>query len=123
MPVVWERRTLKGKVNMKRQMRYRKEMCGVMTCIFLLWGCTGNDDTMPTDSVNDVEEVQDVAMNAGTAEEGSREAVRPQSPTAVSFQEEADGQDTESIFQETVIEPEVIEADWSGYFDGRNGAP
>ena len=56
-------------------------------------------------------------------EQGSREAVRPQSPTAVSFQEEADGQDTESIFQETVTEPEVIEADWSGYFDGRNGAP
>lgn len=98
-------------------------MCGVMTCIFLLWGCTGNDDTMPTDSGNDVEEVQDVAMNAGTAEEGSREAVRPQSPTAVSSQEEADGQDTESIFQETVTEPEVIEADWSGYFDGRNRAP
>ncbi len=98
MPVLWERRTLKGKVNMKRQMRYRKEMCGVMTCIFLLWGCTGNDDTMPTDSGNDVEEVQDAAMNAGTAEEGIREAVKLQSTTAVSSQEEADGQETESIF-------------------------
>ncbi len=71
MPVVWERRTLKGKVNMKRQMRYRKEMCGVMTCIFLLWGCTGNDDTMPTDSGNDVEEVQNAAMNAGLQKRGS----------------------------------------------------
>lgn len=123
MPVLWERRTFKGKVNMKRQMRYRKEICGVMTCVFLLWGCTGNYDTMRTDSGNDIEEVQDVAMNADAAEEGSREAVTPQSTTAVSSQEEADGQETESIFQETVTEPEVIEADWSGYFDGRNGAP
>lgn len=122
MPVLWERLTFKGKVNMKRQMRYRKEMCGVMICVFLLWGCTGNYDTMRTDSGNDIEEVQDVAMNADAAEEGAREAVTPQSTTAVSSQEEADGQDTESIFQETVTEPEVIEADWSGYFDGLNGA-
>ena len=43
-------------------------------------------------------EVQDAAMNAGTAEEGIREAVKLQSTTAVSSQEEADGQETESIF-------------------------
>lgn len=86
---------------MKKQDRFWKALCFGMIVAVLSGGCSGGNNA-----------------NAGEAEDMGQESAEPEN-----VETEAVGPETVTADGEAVpAEPETEEADWSGYFDGLNGA-
>ena len=92
---------------MKRMMKFMvkqigciKAICGILGCLLILNGCSNN-----------IREDKQIILKDEKTEESETE-INNNLPEA----------DTETIFEDASSEPKITEADWSGYFDGFNGA-
>lgn len=86
---------------MKNQNYLLKMSCGVMICTFVLSGCTGN---------------REPDTNQGFLEVESREE------TDTEENNDLFEIPTETADESAALEPEIVETDWSEYFNGLNGA-
>lgn len=93
---------------MRKQNSNFKVVCWVFACAFVLAGCSGNYSVGDRVSTS-MEEEKDVV------EEKSEETETE--PSDISQEE-----DTEDVTESVVTEPEIVDRDWSDYFDGLNGA-
>ncbi len=84
----------------KRAYFMRMFFLGIMG-IFVLGGCAGKDDTQREQELSRSEEGQETVK----IEQIGEPEITP-----------------ENLTEDTTKEPEIKEADWSGYFDGINGA-
>lgn len=95
---------------MKCSLIRRSTLCGFAMCIFLISGCAERN----------AEEGQEVRLN-----EQIEEPAIPQNDNAGVYRidklTKAAGTVAEVIGTDLVFEPDIVEADWSGYFDGMNG--
>lgn len=91
-----------NKKTTQKRIHHVKTVYWIVVCAFLFTGCS--DDHSTEEKIN---------VENAYAEEGKEE------PEAGSVSVEAD---TEDSVGSTVREPEIVEADWSGYFNGLNGA-
>ena len=100
-------------MKIKNYKRYRKFIYGFIGSIFLLWGCSADKNAATADSGNSSEETQNAVAETEPAEREIKEA----------SEEEAISQRVKPVSsQEAIQEPELLEADWSAYFEGLNGA-
>ena len=91
---------------MKRQNNFLKMACRVFVCVFILTGCS--DDSSAEEKI----------YMEGEKEESDEEKMEEPEMGSSSVSIEADAEDsTESIG----LEPDVVDADWSEYFNGLNG--
>lgn len=92
---------------MKKKNNYFKLMYWVFVCIFILTGCSNNHGVEEKISIEDrKEELEEEKMEEPEIESSS-----------VSIEA-----DTEDSTEGIVMEPEIVDADWSEYFNGLNGA-
>lgn len=92
---------------MKRRNSYFKPVYWIFACAFLLTGCADNHSAEEKVFMEDEkEEPEEEKMKEPEAESGS-------DPIET---------DTEEVAETPVMEPETVCTDWSGYFDGLNGA-
>lgn len=97
---------------MKKRNNYLKALYCVFACAFILTGCC---DKYNIKEKNPIEE--DVSMEDRKEElEENTEEVEIES-NSVSLMAE-----TEDFIHTIIIEPEIIDVDWSEYFNGLNGA-
>lgn len=91
---------------MTKQNNYFKVICWVFVCAFVFTGCSG------TYSVGDKVSTED--------EKGAMDEKIEEYETELSgiSQEE----DTKNFTESIVMEPQIVDEDWSEYFDGLNGA-
>lgn len=87
---------------MKKRKNYFKLVYLVFVCAFSLAGCSNNYDAEKKISVEDEkEELEEAEIESGSV-----------------FVEA----DTEDSIESIVMEPEIVDAEWSEYFNGLNGA-
>lgn len=86
---------------MNKQFNFIKTTCCAVICVFVLSGCSGSHTT---------EEKQTFLENEKTEE--------METEIYIDLTEA----DTKPLFEDNLSEPEIIEADWSEYFNGLNGA-
>lgn len=109
------------RTNVRKYMRCGKILCGFMLCAFMLGGC-GAEATE--------EEKTGEAYQKEDSRESPTEQVMEEAPgdTAVPSDTEESPKNTalfsdaEEMKQDTEAAPELIETDWSEYFDGLQGA-
>lgn len=90
---------------MKKKNNYFTAMCLVFVCAFILAGCSNNH-----------REKEEISL------EGEKQKL-PEKKEEVEIEAESvaiEG-DTENIAESIAMEPEIVDADWSGYFNGLNG--
>lgn len=90
----------------KKKSKYFKMACWIFLYLFILTGCTDNHSTEESISMEDKEELKEETIEGTDLVSG-----------AVSIEAE-----TEPSASLPSPEPEVVEADWSAYFNGFNGA-
>lgn len=83
---------------MKRRNNYIKLVYGVVVCALILTGCSDHD-SMEEEIFMEEEKAEAIAESAGDFPEA----------------------DTEDSAESVVMEPELVSADWSEYFNGLNG--
>lgn len=86
---------------MNKQFDFIKEMCCAMICVFVLSGCSDSHTT---------EEKQTFLENEKSEE------------TETEINIDLTEADAKPLSEDNLSEPEIIEADWSEYFNGLNGA-
>lgn len=86
---------------MNKQFNFIKAMCCAVICVFVLSGCSGSHNT---------EEKQTFLENEKTEE----------METEINI--DLTEADTKQFFEDNLSEQEIVEADWSEYFNGLNGA-
>lgn len=84
---------------MKRRNNYIKLVYGVVVCVLILTGCSDHD-SMEEEIFMEEEKEEAIAESAGDFPEAN----------------------TEDSAESVVMEPEIVSADWSEYFNGLNGA-
>lgn len=100
-----------NKKTTQKRLHHVKTVYWIVVCAFLFTGCS--DDHSTEEKIN---------VENAYAEEGKEE------PEAGSLSVETEAgsvsvdADTEDSVGSMVREPEIVEADWSGYFNGLNGA-
>ena len=92
---------------MKKGNNYFKMVCWVSACAFILAGCANNHGAEEKISVED-----------GKEEPGEEKIEEQKIESSSVYIEE----DIEDSTEDIVMEPKVICADWSEYFNGLNGA-
>ena len=93
-------------VTMKKRNKYFKMVCLVFVCAFILTGCANSHSAKEKISVENEKE---------ESEEEKREASEIES-SSNSIEE-----DTENSIESVKMESEIVEVDWSEYFNGLNG--
>lgn len=101
-----KRNESKAEVIMKKRSHYFKMVCWTLACAFILTGCSHNHDAEEKISAEERKEDQ---------EEEKRE--EPETGQDGTFTEA----DTEDYAESTGMEPEIVCAEWSEYFNGLNG--
>lgn len=87
---------------MKKKNNYFKVVYWLFLCAFILTGCSNNHSTEEKIFIeSEKEELEEAKM---------------EEPSSVSIET-----DTEGSAESIVIEPEIVDADWSEYFNGLNG--
>ncbi len=94
---------------MKKKNKYFKVAYWIFICAFILTGCANNHGPEEKISVEDGKEEQ--------VEEKTEETEKTEIESGIDFTET----DTEDSTESMVMEPEIVEADWSEYFNGLDG--
>lgn len=92
---------------MKKKNNYFKMVCWVFGCAFILTGCSNNRSTEEKIFMEDEKE--------GLEEEKMEEPGMESSNVSI-------GADAEDSTENIVLEQDVVDADWSEYFNGLNGS-
>lgn len=100
-----EKQQEKIEVNMNKKNKYFKVVYWIIVCAFILTGCSDHHGTDEKIFMENEEELEEENMEEQEVESGG-------------VSTEADTEDsTDSI----VMEPEIVDVDWSEYFNGLNG--
>ncbi len=91
-------------VSVKRRMYFLGEICCTLLCLFIVGGCSARQH---------VEQEPNVTVNEAQSEKDKIETNLDEQSVEIS---------TETMVEEILLEPEIIEEDWSDYFDGFTGA-
>ncbi len=91
---------------MKMRGDYFKVVCWIFACAFILTGCSGRyaEEQIPVEDGKEEPEEKNIEQTEAELSSGSLKA------------------EVEEDTQNEIAEPEIIEADWSEYFEGLNGA-
>ena len=93
---------------MRKQNFYFKVVCWVFSCAFVLTGCSGNYSVGGRVSTS-------MDEKKAVVEEKAKETETESGDTS-------QDENTEDVTESVVTEPEIVDKDWSNYFDGLNGA-
>lgn len=103
---------------MKKRHHDRKTLYWVLACGLILAGCSDNNGMEDNVSMEDISMEEQISME-GEAEETKEEETEQ---TAIESHSEPSETDTGDFPQSLLPEPEIIDVDWSEYFNGLNGA-
>lgn len=106
--------------NSKRQIRYGRILCGFLLCLLVPGGCGAatTEEGEPGEAYRKDDLGADMAEDMA---EGARDGISDQVMETVP-KDIVTFSDPEEIPQNTEPSPELIETDWSGYFNGLQGA-
>ena len=90
---------------MKKRNNYFKVVCWVFVYVFILTGCSNNRST------------EEKIFMEDEKEELEEEIMEEMESSIVSIED-----DTEDVIENIGMEPDVVDVDWSEYFNGMNGA-
>ncbi len=90
---------------MKKKNNYFTAMCLIFVCVFILAGCSNNHS-----------EKEEISLK-----EEKQKLPEEQVEVEIEAESVSIEGDTEDIAESIAMEPEIVDADWSGYFNGLNG--